>query len=136
MFLTNSVFDELYCIVYIFYTPIRIRALPVTLSQELSQTERFRLDSEIQRIDTERRLLEEEKRKLETEIQVKGQENLRYKNSLLEEQKRQMEQMAQTKQKIASEWAEIQKAKQSLFDIVKPDAFAKYEENVRQSAGN
>ena len=92
----------------------------------------FRLDSELQRIETERRLLEEEKLKLQSELQLKSQENLHYKNTLLEEQRKQMAQIAEEKHKIATEWAKIQEAKHAIFDVVTPDAFVKYEENVRQ----
>ena len=45
-----------------------------------------------------------------------------------------LEKFSIAKQKIAEEWAEVQNAKQSLFDIVKPDAFAKYEDNIRAAA--
>ena len=77
-------------------------------------------------------MLEEEKLKLQSELQLKSQENLHYKNTLLEEQRKQMAQVAEEKHKIATEWAKIQEAKHAIFDVVTPDAFVKYEENVRQ----
>ena len=39
------------------------------------------------------------------------------------------------KQKVHEEWAELQNAKNSIFNSLKPDAFMKYEENLRQAAG-
>ena len=39
------------------------------------------------------------------------------------------------KQKLHEDWAELQNAKSSIFNSLKPDAFIKYEDNLRQAAG-
>ena len=39
------------------------------------------------------------------------------------------------KQKLHEDWAELQNAKASIFNSLKPDAFIKYENNLRQAAG-
>ena len=100
-----------------------------------SENEKFRLQSEIQRIETERRLLEDERRKLMAEVARKSEENLKFKNKLLEEQQKQMVEMAKERQAIAKGWSELESAKASIFDMVKPEVFLKHEENVRQAAG-
>ena len=102
--------------------------------KELSQNERFRLEAEVQRIETERRIVQEEKSKIETELSLQKADNVRFKNELLEEQKKQIIKMAEAKQKIAAEWAELEKAKNSIFESLKPDAFLKYEQNIREAA--
>ena len=112
----------------------KLQEFNLTSILEHGQNDRFRLENEVQRIETERRFLAEEKQKLESEMELKNRQNLQYKNTLLEEQKKQLEKFSIAKQKIAEEWAEVQNAKQSLFDIVKPDAFAKYEDNIRAAA--
>ena len=99
-----------------------------------SENEKFRLQAEVARIETERRLLEEERRKLQAEIARKSAENLKFKNSLLEEQQRQTGEMAKQRQSIAAAWAELEAAKGSFFDLVKPEALLKHEENVKQAA--
>ena len=43
--------------------------------------------------------------------------------------------VADMKQKLHEDWAELQNAKASIFNSLKPDAFMKYEENLRQAAG-
>lgn len=100
-----------------------------------SENENFRLQAEIQRIETERRLLEDERRKLMAEVARKTEENLKFKNALLEGQSRQVVEMGKQRQEIAAGWSELERAKSSLFELVKPEAFMKHEENIRQAAG-
>ena len=38
------------------------------------------------------------------------------------------------KQEMANEWANIEKTKLSLFEIVKPESFVKFEETIREAA--
>jgi len=80
-------------------------------------------------------LLEEERRKLQNEIIRKSEENVRYKNRLLEEHQKQLSEMAGERHKIAKEWAELKTAKDSVLDLLKPEALIKHEENIRQAAG-
>merc|ERR1711892_150583 len=102
--------------------------------RQLSENENFRLQAEIQRIETERRLLEDERRKLMAEVARKTEENLKFKNALLEGQSRQVVEMGKQRQEIAAGWSELERAKSSLFELVKPEAFMKHEENIRQAA--
>lgn len=102
--------------------------------KEMSSNERLRLEAEIQRIETERRLLEENKIQLEQEIQHKNHENVKYRNTLLDDHQKQIIKVADMKQKLHEDWAELQNAKASIFNSLKPDAFMKYEENLRQAA--
>ena len=81
-------------------------------------------------------MLEEERRKLQNEIIRKSEENVRYKNRLLEEHQKQLSEMAIERQNIAKEWAELKTAKDSVLDLLKPEALIKHEENIRQAAGN
>lgn len=104
--------------------------------RELSDNEKFRYQSEIQRIETERRLLEEERRKLQNEIIRKSEENIRYKNRLLEDHQKQLLEMAGERHNIAKEWAELKTAKDSVIDLLKPEALIKHEENIRQAAAS
>lgn len=80
-------------------------------------------------------MLEEERRKLQNEIIRKSEENVRYKNRLLEEHQKQLTEMAGERQNIAKEWAELKTAKDSVLDLLKPEALIKHEENIRQAAG-
>merc|ERR1719468_736537 len=102
--------------------------------KEMSSNERLRLEAEIQRIETERRLLEENKIQLEQEIQHKNHENVKYRNTLLDDHQKQIIKVADMKQKLHEDWAELQNAKASIFNSLKPDAFIKYENNLRQAA--
>ena len=43
--------------------------------------------------------------------------------------------MANQRHQIAKEWAELKSAKDSIFDMMKPEAFAQHEDNLRQAAG-
>lgn len=104
--------------------------------RDLSENEKFRYQSEIQRIETERRLLEDERRKLQNEIMRKNEENVQYKNRLLEQHQKQLIEMAEERQKIAREWAELKTTKESILDLLKPEALSKHEENVRQAAAS
>ena len=107
---------------------------PLEKILDFSENEKFRLQSELQRIETERRLLEDERRKLMAEVARKSEENLKFKNALLEEQSKQMVEMSKERQSIAKGWSELESAKSSIFDLVKPEAFVKHEENIRQAA--
>lgn len=72
---------------------------------------------------------------LEQEIQHKNHENVKYRNTLLDDHQKQIIKVADMKQKLHEDWAELQNAKASIFNSLKPDAFMKYEENLRQAAG-
>ena len=43
--------------------------------------------------------------------------------------------MVEVTRQIAKEWAELKTAKDSVLDLLKPEALIKHEENIRQAAG-